>query len=322
MLSIDAGTYMEYRRLGKAGLKVSELSFGSWITFGSNLNLNNIRQCLKMAFDAGINFFDNAEVYANGASELLMGEAIKDLRREDLVISTKIFWGGKGPNATGLNWKHLVEGTKGSLRRLQLDYVDLLFCHRPDPTTPIEETVRAMDVLVRSGLAFYWGTSEWRAEDIEEAHQIARAIHAIPPAMEQPEYNMFQRARVEEEYASLYHKYGMGTTIWSPLESGILTGKYNEEIPPGSRLYRHEELRNRLTKEKIAKVKALEKIAHELSCTLSQLAIAWCLKNPHVSSVILGASSIPQLQENLGAEQVKLQLTDEIMQAIEGILQS
>ncbi|MBS4168756.1 aldo/keto reductase [Parachlamydia sp. AcF125] len=313
---------MEYRRLGKAGLKVSELSFGSWITFGSNLSLNNIRQCLNVAFEAGVNFFDNAEVYANGASELLMGEAIKDFRREDLVISTKIFWGGKGPNATGLSWKHLVEGTKGSLRRLQLDYVDLLFCHRPDPTTPIEETVRAMDFLVRSGLAFYWGTSEWSAEDIKEAYQIAHAIHAIPPSMEQPEYNLFHRTRVEQEYAPLYHKYGMGTTIWSPLESGILTGKYNEEIPPASRLSRHEELRHRLTKEKICKVKALEKLAHELSCSLPQLAIAWCLKNPHVSSVILGASSLPQLQENLKAEQVKQQLTDEVIHSIEEILKN
>jgi voltage-dependent potassium channel beta subunit len=311
---------MEYRRLGRAGLKVSELSFGSWITFGSNLNLNTIRQCLQVAFDSGVNFFDNAEAYANGASELMMGEAIKDFRREDLVISTKIFWGGKGPNSTGLSWKHLVEGTKGSLRRLQLDYVDLLFCHRPDPNTPIEETVRAMDAIVRAGHAFYWGTSEWRAEDIDAAHQIAHAINAIPPTMEQPEYNLFQRHRVEEEYQPLYLKYGMGATVWSPLESGILTGKYNDEIPPGSRLHRHEELRNRLTREKILKVKALENIAHELACTLPQLAIAWCLKNPNVSSVITGASSISQLQENLGASQVKLQLNDDVMHAIEEIL--
>lgn len=313
---------MEYRRLGKAGLKVSELSFGSWITFGSNLSLNSIRQCLQVAVDMGVNFFDNAEAYANGAAELMMGEAIKDFRREDLVISTKIFWGGKGPNATGLNWKHLIEGTKGSLRRLQLDYVDLLYCHRPDPSTPIEETVRAMDVIVRSGLAFYWGTSEWSTDDIEEAHQIARAINAIPPSMEQPEYNMFQRTRVEDEYQSLYPKYGMGLTTWSPLESGILTGKYNDEIPPGSRLHRHEELRNRLTREKILKVRALEKVAQELSCSLPQLAIAWCLKNPHVSSVITGASSISQLQENLGANQVKMQLNDEVMHKIEEILQN
>lgn len=307
---------MEYRHLGKSGLKVSELSFGSWITFGSSLDLNGAKKCIRFAFENGVNFFDNAEAYATGASELLMGEVLKDYRREDLVISTKIFWGGQGPNDTGLSWKHLVEGTKNSLRRLQLDYVDLLFCHRPDPNTPIEETVRAMDTIIRAGYAFYWGTSEWSASDIEKAHTIAKEIHAIPPTMEQPEYNLFKRERVEKEYKPLYKKYGMGTTIWSPLDSGILTGKYNNGIPEGSRLESHEELRRRLTPEKISKVKKLEVIAKDLGCTVAQLALAWCLKNPDVSTVITGATRVMQVHENLQACEIKSLLTKEVMDRI------
>ena len=287
---------MEYRRLGKSGLKISELSLGSWITFAGKLDLNGVRSCMRQAFDEGVNFFDNAEAYANGASELLMGEALKDYRREELVISTKIFWGGQGPNATGLSHKHLMEGVFASLRRLQTDYVDLLYCHRPDPYTPIEETVRAMDILIKKGMAFYWGTSEWKAEDIEQAHLIAKEIGATPPTMEQPEYNMFKRGRVEQEYASLYKKYGMGTTIWSPLDSGILTGKYNDGIPQGSRLQGYEELKSRLTSEKLEKVRALDVVAKELKCSMAQLALAWCLKNPDVSSVITGATSPRRLR--------------------------
>lgn len=308
---------MEYRHLGKSGIKVSALSFGSWITFGGSLDVQGVRRCMRIAHENGVNFFDNAEAYANGASEFLMGEALKEYRRQDLVISTKIFWGGRGINDTGLSWKHLVEGTKQSLRRMNLDYIDLLFCHRPDPLTPIEETVRAIDVLIKQGLVFYWGTSEWKASEIEAAFEIAYGINATPPTMEQPEYNLFRRERVEHEYASLYEKYGLGITSWSPLDSGILTGKYNQGIPEQSRLHLHQELRNRLSEEKIEKVKGLEKIAKELGCTLSQLAIAWCLKNEHVSSVITGASNPEQVEENMHAINVKHQLTDQIVKQIE-----
>ncbi len=311
---------MQYRNLGKHGIKVSELSFGSWVTFGNELNIHGVKNCIRTAFDAGINFFDNAEAYASGVSEMLMGEALKDYRREDLVISTKIFWGGQGPNDQGLSWKHLVEGTRRSLKRLQIDYVDLLFCHRPDPSTPIEETVRAMDFLIRSGCAFYWGTSEWSREQIEEAHAIAIELKAIPPAMEQPEYNLFNRKRVEGEYLSLFERYGMGATTWSPLESGILTGKYNAGIPENSRFARHPELKGRLTPDKIKKVQALQQLAERLGCKVSALAIAWCLKNPNVSSVITGASSQEQLKENLRAIELIPQMGKEIMDEIERIL--
>jgi voltage-dependent potassium channel beta subunit len=236
------------------------------------------------------------------------------------VISTKIFWGGNGPNDVGLSRKHLIEGTKNSLKRLQLDYVDLLFCHRPDPNTPIEETVRAMDHIINAGLAFYWGTSEWSAKEIEEAHKIAQAIHAIPPTMEQPEYNMFHREKVEEEYLPIYKSYGMGTTIWSPLDLGILTGKYNNGIPEDSRFHRHPDLASRLSPEKIKKVIALEEIAGDLGCKMSQLALAWCLKCPYVSSVITGASNADQVKENIAAIEVKNKLTDEVMSRISGII--
>lgn len=311
---------MEYRQLGKSGIKISALSLGSWITFGGNLDVQGVRKCMRIAYEHGVNFFDNAEAYANGASEHLMGEALKEYRRQDLVISTKIFWGGPGINDTGLSWKHLVEGTKQSLRRMSLDYVDLLFCHRPDPLTPIEETVRAIDVLIKQGVVFYWGTSEWKASEIEAAYEIAYGINATPPTMEQPEYNLFKRERVENEYTPLYEKYGLGLTTWSPLDSGILTGKYNKGIPENSRLHLHQELRNRLTEEKISKVQSLEKIANELDCSLSQLALAWCLKNEKVSSVITGASNVQQVEENMHALQVKNQLTEQVITAIEAIV--
>lgn len=311
---------MEYRRLGKAGIKISELSFGSWLTFGANLDLTGVKKCIYTAFNEGINFFDTAESYGNGSAESLLGDAIRDFPREELVISTKLFWGGNGPNSAGLSMKHLIEGVKNSLMRMRLDYVDLLYCHRADPTTPIEETVRAMDIIVRSGLAFYWGTSEWSAREIEEAFSIAKELGAIPPSMEQPEYNMFQRQKVEHEYYPLYKKNGLGITSWGPLDSGILTGKYNEGIPPGSRLHIHEDLRRALTEEKIAKVKALTSIAKQLKCTMPQLAIAWCLKNPNVSSVILGATNVAQLQENLHALEVKHYLSNDVMRQIEAVL--
>ncbi len=307
---------MEYRNLGKAGLKISELSFGSWLTFGTTLSLEGARQCMRVAFENGVNFFDTAETYGEGAAELYLGEAMRDYKREDLVISTKLFWGGKGPNMTGLSSKHLIEGAKNSLRRLQTDYVDLLFCHRPDPNTPIEETVRAMDYLVRSGRVFYWGTSEWSPQDIEKAHEVAAQLSAIPPSMEQPQYNLFCRNRVEHEYLPLYKRFGMGTTIWSPLAFGLLSGRYNEGIPPNSRLEMHRELRGNLTEKNIAIVKRLSQIADELNMSVAQLSLAWCLKNQHVSTVILGASNTQHLLENLKASHLKSQLTEDVMRQI------
>ncbi|HBA85567.1 MAG TPA: aldo/keto reductase [Verrucomicrobia bacterium] len=311
---------MQYRHMGKWGLKLSELSFGSWITFGRNLDIQAVRMCMRTAFDHGVNFFDNAEAYGRGVSEMLMGEALREFPRDQVAISTKIFWGGDGVNDTGLNAKHLIEGTKRSLRRLGLEYVDLLFCHRPDPETPIEETVRAMDVLLRQGLAIYWGTSEWSAEEIETAHRWCREMNVAPPCVEQPEYNLFVRDRVEKEYVPLYEKYGMGATIWSPLAGGILTGKYNNGIPPGSRLEHQEWLRQTLTPERIQVVKELMQTAGELGCSVGQLALAWCLKNPRVSTVIMGAAQLAQLEENLQAVEVKKQLTDEVMKRIRQIL--
>lgn len=310
---------MDYRKLGKWGIQVSELGLGSWITFGKSLDLAMCKEVMHRAFDAGVNFFDNAEVYADGASELLMGEVLKDFRREQLVVSTKIFWGGQGVNDIGLSWKHLVEGTKNSLKRLQLDYVDILYCHRPDPNTPVVETVRAMDQIIRSGLAFYWGTSEWPAILIEEAHQIAERNLCIPPVVEQPQYNLFHRLRVESEYAPLYKKYGMGITSWSPLDSGILTGKYNQGIPEGSRLAQHAWLRDHLSAFKIEKVQQLQQITQELDCTPAELSIAWCLKNPNVSSVILGVTNPSQLEQNLQAIHVKQKLTPDIVSKINAI---
>ncbi|MBN1290383.1 MAG: aldo/keto reductase [Candidatus Latescibacteria bacterium] len=317
---------MEYRRLGKAGIKVSELSFGSWITFGNQLDVDNVKKCMRAAYEAGVNFFDNAEVYANGVSESIMGEALKEYKREELVVSTKIFWGGKAPNQEGLSRKHLIEGTLNSLKRLQLDYVDLIYCHRPDPETPVEETVLAMDYIVRSGYAFYWGTSEWPAYRIEEAFAFAREYRCIPPSMEQPQYNMFVRERFEKEYAPLYEKYHYGTTIWSPLASGLLTGKYTKGIPEGSRLASVDWLRGVMqrdgyfSKETVEKIESLLHIAKNLGCTLAQLALAWCLKNVHVSTVITGASRVEQVKENMKAIDVKTELDDNLMNEIEKIL--
>jgi voltage-dependent potassium channel beta subunit len=311
---------MQYNRLGKAGIKISELSYGSWLTFGGKLGVNEAKACIHYAFEQGINFFDNAEVYANGESETIMGKILKDFRREDLVVSTKIFWGGEGPNDTGLSRKHFMEGTKNALKRLQLEYVDLLYCHRPDPNTPIEETVRAMDSLVRAGYAFYWGTSEWSAEEIETAHQLANEFNCIPPTMEQPQYNLFHRNRVEQEYAPLYKKYEMGTTIWSPLASGILSGKYNQGIPANSRLGLDPRWRAPDMQQRIEKAKKLAVIAKELDCTLSQLSLAWCLKNPHVSTVIIGATTVEQLRENLGAAAIKDKLTNQVIKQIESVV--
>jgi voltage-dependent potassium channel beta subunit len=275
---------------------------------------------LHAAFDQGVNFFDNAEAYAHGEAEILMGKALQEFHREELVVSTKIFWGGNGPNDTGLSRKHLIEGTKNSLKRLQMDYVDLLFCHRPDPYTPIEETVLAMDYLVRGGYAFYWGTSEWSADQIESAFEIAKQLNCIQPTMEQPRYNLFFRDRIEKDYLKLFEKYGLGTTIWSPLASGILSGKYNQGIPGESRLAKEAWLVPENFMQLIEKTKNLGIIAQDLGCTLSQLAIAWCLHNNHVSSVITGATKMEQLTENLGAAEVKHKLTPDVMKKIDTIL--
>lgn len=311
---------MHYNKLGKNGIRLSEIGFGSWITFAKQIGLSEIQDFMHTAFDHGINFFDNAEGYAHGEAEILMGKALKEFRREDLVISTKIFWGGNGPNDTGLSRKHLIEGTKNSLKRLQLDYVDLLFCHRPDLETPIEETVLAMDYLIRSGFAFYWGTSEWSEAQIELAYLTAEQLGCIKPSMEQPKYNMFFRDHLEKDYLPLFKKHGMGTTIWSPLASGILSGKYNHGIPQDSRLAKEAWLIPNNFQEDVAKTKLLSKIAEDLDCTMAQLAIAWCLQNPNVSSVITGATKKEQLLENLGAVDVKPKLTTHIMTEINNIL--
>lgn len=315
---------MEYRRLGRAGLKVSALSLGAWVTYGGQVGEQVAEECMKEAYAAGVNFFDNAEGYADGNAEIVMGNVIKKLgwRREDLVISTKIFWGGSGPNDTGLSHKHIIEGVNNALKRFQMDYVDLVFCHRPDPETPIEETVRAMDLVIKQGKAFYWGTSEWSAAEIALADGIARQYGLTPPTMEQPQYNMFHRERFEKEYAPLYRYLNYGTTIWSPLASGLLTGKYNNGIPKDSRaaLKGYEWLQKGITEEKIAKVRQLQVVADDLGCSLAQLGLAWCLKNPHVSTVITGASRASQVQENMKALDVVSLLTDDVMERIEGIL--
>ncbi|MGB9640978.1 MAG: potassium channel beta subunit family protein [Anaerolineales bacterium] len=319
---------MDYRFLGKSGLKVSALSLGAWVTFGHQIGEETALECMKAAYDAGVNFFDNAEVYANGQAEIVMGNVIKKAgwKRSDLVISTKLFWGGSGPNDNGLSRKHIMEGINASLKRLQMDYVDLVFCHRPDLYTPIEETVWAMNTIIQQGKAFYWGTSEWSASQIMEAYGVARREHLIPPLMEQPEYNMFHRQRVEVEYAPLYRSFGLGTTVWSPLASGLLTGKYNEGIPEGTRisLPGYEWLRKRFEGDEFQKrieiVKQLATLSKELGCSLPQMALAWCLKNPNVSTVITGASRPQQVVENMQAIEVVKQLTDEVMEKIEEIL--
>ena len=321
---------MEYRNLGSAGIKVSALSLGAWVTYGGQVGEDIASQCMRTAYEAGVNFFDNAEVYAHGNAEIVMGEVIKKAgwKRSDLVISTKIFWGGDGPNDSGLSYKHIVEGTNASLKRLQLDYVDLIFCHRPDQETPIEETVRAMTHVINQGKAFYWGTSQWSAQEIMQAYGVARREHLIPPTMEQPQYNMFYRERVEKEYARLYKEIGLGTTIWSPLASGLLTGKYNQGIPEGTRvsLEGYEWLRENFESEQaqknIEKVIKLMPIAKELECTMAQLALAWCLKNPNVSTVITGASKPEQVNENMKALSVAEKLSADVMDEIDQILEN
>jgi voltage-dependent potassium channel beta subunit len=319
---------MEYRYLGKSGLQVSALSLGAWVTMGGQIDEATSYECMQTAYDAGVNYFDNAESYSHGNAEVVMGNVIKKAgwKRSDLVISTKLFWGGRKPNQTGLSRKHIIEGANASLSRLQMDYVDLIFCHRPDIYTPIEETVRAMNYLLDHGKAFYWGTSEWTAAQIMEAYSAARQYDLIPPSMEQPQYNMFNRDKVEREYAHLYNQIGIGTTVWSPLASGLLTGKYNSGIPSGTRVtikgleWLLEDFTNDEAKQNIEKVKQLAPIAEELGLTIAQMAIAWCLKNPHVSTVITGASKPQQVSENMNALDFVDKLTSEVMERFESIL--
>ena len=319
---------MEYRRLGRSGLKVSALSFGSWVTFGPQIDTAQAEACLKTAYDAGVNFFDNAEAYAKGKSEIIMGEALKRLgwRRDSYCVSSKVCFGSvndPGPTQRGLSRKHVVEACHQALERLQVDYLDLYFCHRPDPETPIEETVRAMHDLIAQGKILYWGTSEWSAQEITEAYGVAREFHLTPPSMEQPEYNMLNRARFEHDYAPLFERFGMGTTIWSPLASGLLTGKYNDGIPADCRfsVTGYGWLKDRVLRgNRLDIVKRLTRLADDIGISMTHLALAWCLKNPDVSTVILGASRVEQLVDNLGAMEAVERLTDDAMESITRIL--
>ncbi len=320
---------MEYRRLGKSGLQVSALSLGSWLTFGKQISDDVAERLMEVAYDQGVNFFDNAEIYARGQAELVMGKILKKTGwdRSSYVLSSKVFFGAgeKKPNQTGLSHKHIMEGCEASLRRLQVEYLDLYFCHRPDKNTPIEETVRAMNILIQQGKIFYWGTSEWSAQEIMEAHMVARQLNLAGPVMEQPEYNMFHRHKMEVEYSQIYKTVGLGTTIWSPLASGVLTPKYIKDTPEDTRLAMAgmEWLKNSaLRPERIEKASQLNELAKELGVSLPKLAIAWCLRNPNVSTVILGASKVEQLEETLQSAQVVSLLTPEILQKIEDILQN
>ncbi len=317
---------MEYRRLGRSGLQVSVLSFGSWVTFGPQLDGGLAADCMGAAREAGVNFFDNAEAYSGGESERIMGEAIKRLEwpRHSYVLSTKVYWGIHGGvnMANTLNRKYLMQAIDGSLERFGLDFVDLLFCHRADPETPIEETVWAMSDIVSAGKAHYWGTSEWTADEIRAAWEVAERHHLHKPVMEQPQYNLLWRKKVEREYARLYEDIGLGLTTWSPLASGLLTGKYLDGVPEGSRatLPGYEWLRDTLTDTKRnAKVRDFMDVADNLGCTLSQLAIAWCAKNPNVSTVITGASRVEQVHENLKALEVMAMLDDKVLTRLDEI---
>jgi voltage-dependent potassium channel beta subunit len=319
---------MEYRNLGKSGLKVSQLSFGSWLTFGSQIGDNTADDLLSYAYEQGINFFDNAEVYAHGRSEIAMGKILneKSWPRDSYIVSSKAYFGAVAdglPTQVGLSRKHLVEACNDALKRLQVDYLDLYFCHRPDKETPIEETVWTMHNLITQGKILYWGTSEWSAQEIMEAHMFARQNNLIGPIVEQPEYNMLHRDKVEVEYSQIYKTVGLGTTIWSPLASGILSGKYAGGVKSETRLTnpKNEWLKDvRLKDDDIAKAQTLSGVAKELGITMPQLAICWCLKNDDVSTVILGASKLDQLKENIKSQDYVVLLTDEVMESIEDIL--
>ncbi|MGV8984880.1 MAG: potassium channel beta subunit family protein [Cypionkella sp.] len=319
---------MEYRRLGKSGLKVSEFSYGSWVTFAKQVDVAPAKEMLTAAYDAGINFFDNAEGYEQGRSELVMGQAIEELgwSRDSYIVSSKVFWGGAKPTQRGLSAKHVTEACHAALKRLRVEHLDLYFCHRPDIDTPIEETVRAMHNLICQGKIIYWGTSEWSGQQITEAHAVAARCGLTPPTMEQPQYNLFERHKVESDFAPIYDTFGLGTTIWSPLASGLLTGKYNNGIPNDARanLEGYEWLREAFTSEagmaKIDKARALAKVADAAGLSLTNMSLLWCLRNPRVSTVILGASKISQLTDNLAALEQKAKLTDDVVAEIEAIM--
>ena len=316
---------MEYRRLGRSGVQVSALSFGSWITFGKQVGNKIAKDCLALAYENGINFFDNAEVYSKGESEIVMGQILKEMGwpRDTYLVSSKVYWGGDLPNQSGLSRKHIVEGCNASLKRMQVDYFDLYFCHRPDLHTPVEETVWSMHNLILQGKILYWGTSEWTAQEIQEAIMVAKVNNLIPPMMEQPHYNMFHRKTFEVDYFKLFRDHGMGTTVWSPLASGLLTGKYNDGIPKNSRLAMEGFgwlVERTLIEGRIEKVKLLVEIAADLNTNTTQMALAWCLKNPNVSTLILGASKKDQLQENLQCFEVVDKLDKSVMERIETVL--
>ena len=322
---------MEYRRLGRSGLQVSVLSFGSWVSFSKQINDKVADELMGIAYDAGINFFDNAEVYALGESEKMMGRVLKKKKwdRTSYTVSSKVFWGWRGkenkPNQSGLSRKHVMEACDEALQRLQVDYLDMYFCHRPDKNTPVGETVWAMNHLIQQGKILYWGTSEWSGVEIMEAHKTAQQYHLIGPTMEQPQYNLFERDKMENEFLQLFKTVGMGTTIWSPLASGLLTGKYNDGIPKGSRfaLEGFDWLKERwVMDEKIKKVKKLSDLAARLGMTTAALSIAWCIRNPNVSTAILGATKKAQLLDNLKALKAMEQLTPEVMDKIETILKT
>jgi len=322
---------MEYRRLGKSGLQVSTLSFGSWVSFSKQINDKVAEELMGIAYDNGINFFDNAEVYALGESEKMMGRVLKKKKwdRTSYVVSSKAFWGWRGkenkPNQTGCSRKHLVEACNEALQRLQTDYLDLFFCHRPDKKTPIEETVWAMNHLIQQGKILYWGTSEWSGVEIMEAHRVAEHYRLIGPTMEQPQYNLFERDKLDKEYLDIFRTVGMGTTIWSPLASGLLSGKYNDGIPKGSRfaLQGFDWLKDQwMADEKLKKVKKLSELAAKLGISTAALSIAWCIKNPNVSTAILGATKKQQLLDNLKALDAAALLTPEVMEKIEGIMKN
>lgn len=318
---------MEYNRLGKSGLQISRLSLGSWLTFGKQIGNDISENLMDIAYDAGVNFFDNAEIYAKGESERVMGEILKkrDWRRDSYIVSSKAFFGDGGqlPTQQGLNRKHLIEACEAALKRLQVDYLDLFFCHRPDKETPIEETVWTMHNLIMQGKILYWGTSEWSAQEIMEAHMVAQKYNLIGPTMEQPQYSMFHRQKIEVDFKQIYKTVGLGTTIWSPLASGILTGKYNNGMPESTRLSMDglDWLKDKtLVEENLEKVRKLTSLADELGTTMPKLGIAWCLKNNNVSTVILGASKTEQLKETLTAIDDLEKLNDEVMNQIEAVL--
>lgn len=316
---------MHYRRLGRSGLKISEISLGAWITFGNQVDRQTSIDLIHAAYDQGVNFFDNADMYANGQAEVVMGEAIRDLPREALVISSKVFWPTMpGPNGRGLSRKHVTESIHASLRRLGTDYVDLYFCHRYDPDTPLEEVARVMDDLVHQGKVLYWGTSEWQGYQIAEGVGVSRQFGLVPPTMEQPQYSMFHRRRFEEEISPVCQEHGLGITTFSPLYHGLLTGKYNQGIPPGSRASLEDMpwIRDRITPERIAIVRQLTEIARELDLTPAQLALAWILRRKEISSVITGATHVEQLDENLAAAEAVDLLTDDVLERIETVLNS